>query len=265
MSNHGRCPAEASAYPGGERVPGGPWAAKGSAWGDTETALWQGAGYGTGHRAARAWPFLALARPCTPGCTHPAPAWPCTLGTALGSGVGGAVGSQKPPGWHPVPTPVTVPQPCMAPRGCGTQTRVHGCASHSQTLHELCRAPSCPARGGSIPLSATGVPGGGPSTRSGPAREGSQEHRSRLGESIPAAGRGPAVNFRLELPFVLPSLPVPPAPSLTSAGSKPGPGVAQTHLSCPRAGAKPGAGGLGAAGGAAALPRHRSKPRQGGG
>lgn len=80
---------------------------------------------------------------------------------------------------------------------------------------------------------------GGTITGPGPAWEGSQERRSRLGKGVPDSGQGSAVKFRLELPFVFPSLPVLPAPSLTSAGSKPGPGFAQTHLSCPSHGVSP--------------------------
>ena len=64
-------------------------------------------------------------------------------------GLDGAVGSRSSPGWHPVPTPVAMPQ-----------TGAYGCAPHPQTAYELCRAPSCPARGGSIPSGVTGVPGG---------------------------------------------------------------------------------------------------------
>lgn len=98
---------------------------------------------------------------------------------------------------------------------------------------------------------------GGTSTGPGSAWEGSQERRSRLGKGVPDSGQGPAVKFRLELSFVFPSLPVLPAPSLTSAGSKPGLGSAQTHLSCPPHGASPGQGGSGRRG----EPRLRSGTR----
>lgn len=107
---------------------------------------------------------------------------------------------------------------------------------------------------------------GGTSTGPGPAWEGSQECRSRLGKGVPDSGRGPAVKFRLELPFVFPCLPVLPAPSLASAGSKPGPGPARTHLSCPLHGASPGQGGSGRRGSRdSVLAPARSKPSQGDG
>lgn len=66
VPSHTRCPTEASAYPGGERVPEGPWAAAGSAWGDMEMALRQDTGYGMGRRAAR-----ALASPSSRTAVHP--------------------------------------------------------------------------------------------------------------------------------------------------------------------------------------------------
>ena len=228
-------------------MPGGPWAAAGSAWGDTEVMLQQGTGYGARHRAFRVWPLAAPARPRTLGCSHPAPARQCAQGTALGSRIRWGSWVPKLPGVTPsAQTHGGVPAPCV-PGGLWCTDLAHGRALCPQTPCRLCRAPSCPAQSGPTPVGVTGVPGG-PSTGPRPPREGSQELQSQLGKVVPATGWGPTVKFRLELPFVLPSRPVPPAPSLAGAGSEPSPGAAQTHLSRPRTGASRGRGARGGGG-----------------
>lgn len=116
---------------------------------------------------------------------------------------------------HP-PPPLAAPQ---APRGpavqppegrphTGTAVPLPTAPRSARPCHCVCLQRCCPQR---VP----GTPG-----------DGSQQRQSRLGKDIPAAGRGPAVKFRLELPFVLSSLPLPPVSNLASAGSKPGPGAA---------------------------------------
>lgn len=52
-------------------MPGGPWAARGSAWGDTETTLWQGVGYSMGHGVARARPLPTVQPPSSDTAVHP--------------------------------------------------------------------------------------------------------------------------------------------------------------------------------------------------
>lgn len=64
---------------------------------------------------------------------------------------GGHLGT-KSPGVTPSAYPTAMPQPCMGPGCCSTQTRVHSHALHPQTLHKLCRAHPV--------SSVTGVPGG---------------------------------------------------------------------------------------------------------
>lgn len=131
------------------------------------------------------------------------------------------------------------------PRPCPSPARARGAAAHRPGCTAMPRTPK-PCTSCAVPIlcGVSLVPLGGPSAGPGPARDGSQGHWRRLDKDVP----GPTVKFRLELPFVFPSPPVPPAPSLVSAGSKPGPGAAQTHLSCRCVGASWGRGARGGGG-----------------
>lgn len=165
-------------------MPRGPWAAAGSAWGEHRDTM----------VVYRVWQWGMA----TAAWLLPAPAWRCTPGTALGTRI--RLGSR-------VPKSPSVAR-CDRPHGHAPSLHTDPGTRpfpHPQTPHELCRGPSCPARGGSIPPSVTVIPGGGPQGQPGMG--------ARSTGAVRAAGRAPAIAFRLELPFVLPPPPVPPAPT----------------------------------------------------
>lgn len=165
-------------------MPRGPWAAAGSAWGEHRDTM----------VVYRVWQWGMA----TAAWLLPAPAWRCTPGTALGTRI--RLGSR-------VPKSPSVAR-CDRPHGHAPSLHTDPGTRpfpHPQTPHELCRGPSCPARGGSIPPSVTVIPGGGPQGQPGMG--------ARSTGAVWAAGRAPAIAFRLELPFVLPPPPVPPAPT----------------------------------------------------
>lgn len=161
------CPTEASAYPGGEQVPGGPWTATGSAWGDTKMTLRQGAGYGTGR------PETGLSRLRHGHEPRRTPSQLRHSGAPRGqqweAGLGGEVVSKSPLGCHPVPTPMAVPSTTAG--GCGTQTPANG---HAPDLVQAVPCPLLPHSGRIHPFECHRCPWGAPAPGQGWAGRGAR-------------------------------------------------------------------------------------------
>lgn len=203
-------------------MPGGPWAARGSAWGDTETTLWQGVGYGTGHRAARAQPLPTV---------HPRGVRP---GGQLGTKSPGVTASAHPHGHAP------------ALHGPGV-------LQHTDPGAQPCPAPPNPAQAVPCPscVKCHWCPWGVPLTGQGQRGRGSRG----TGAGWTRASLVSLLNLGWSclLCFLLPWYR--PLPALQALDQSLAPALPK-HIFPVPAWEPAGAGGLGVAGGATTLPRH---------